>query len=506
MNKRILKASLSILMLAAFGAIAFSHLLSTNSKQHEARTFTSKVPTSSNEVKDYTKDTLALFDSESNRFLSVPHQDRTFSNTVLHWDEIGKMLIQRMVVLKSLGVINASEKTIVSADAAFEKIQIALKDKLLTQPQLALTVINYLEKAAKDTSLSQAECHYLYQLASSFNTDWFPVIYQNKIEQVKQSISKLPRINFTFKEGSGQQIYLIDKKSSFSLLNLNVCFLPGELPMLYGGMKPWRDRIEKVADKIKSVSADVVCLQEVFEDTAAEKLFDLLKDKYRYFYMNIGPRNFGFDHQLAGLGSGLFIASKIKIENPSFRVFDRTAKHMNRGVFDFYINQGEKHFAHIYTTHLEPFVTYPGPEFRKEQMQFIVSDMSQVSAQEEGFSATILCGDLNIPWGSNEPAEALLKENFHDAYSRLHSKVNMKNRTYVDFTDLWWKANFDMSKFHPKPEILDYALLFQKQGSSLNHYHIFSAIIPMNDLNNPLEAISDHHGEISLILFDPDRG
>ena len=31
------------------------------------------------------------------------------------------------------------------------------------------------------------------------------------------------------------------------------------------------------------------------------------------------------------------------------------------------------------------------------------------------------------------------------------------------------------------------------------NYKIINAVVPMNEVNNPLDALSDHHAEISLI-------
>jgi endonuclease/exonuclease/phosphatase family metal-dependent hydrolase len=122
-----------------------------------------------------------------------------------------------------------------------------------------------------------------------------------------------------------------EKNTSFSILNFNVCFLPGKLSLLYGGMLPWKSRIQKIAAKINQIDADVVCLQEVFEGKSAQMLYEMMKDKYTHFYINIGPRTFGFTEGSAGLSSGLFIASKIKMENPEYIPFEKSGIHMKRG-------------------------------------------------------------------------------------------------------------------------------------------------------------------------------
>jgi hypothetical protein len=65
-----------------------------------------------------------------------------------------------------------------------------------------------------------------------------------------------------------------------------------------------------------------------------------------------------------------------------------------------------------------------------------------------------------------------------------------------------WKAKLDMKKFTPNPEILDYALLLKEQPTvSQERFALYTALIPMNDLESPMDAMSDHHAEISLVLM-----
>jgi len=79
---------------------------------------------------------------------------------------------------------------------------------------------------------------------------------------------------------------------------------------LWGGVLPWELRIDGIVEQIKTQDPDVVCLQEVFDETAATALYEKLRDQYRHFYINIGPRNFGLHESSLGISSGLFVASK----------------------------------------------------------------------------------------------------------------------------------------------------------------------------------------------------
>lgn len=501
------KASSALAILCAIGACGFFFLnpISQPAKVLSARSLLHVFPDTPAKVHAYAEETVSLFNAEANKFLAIGADDRTYANTVQHWDQIGKMLVHRMIVLKSLSIVNVSEETLQAADKAFDQVQEHLTERLSASPQIPLAIIAYLEKASQSQTLSPSEWLYVYQLAESLNSSWFPLFYQRKIDAMKETISTIPRLDYTHKTGDAALKTLSKDTPSFSLLNFNVCFLPGNLPLLFGGMTPWSLRIDKVADRILQLDADVICLQEVFEEEAAEKLYEKLKGRYAHFYMNIGPRNFGFNHESAGMGSGLFIASKLQIIDSKFRLFKNTSYHMNRGCFDFTVASEDVPFAHVYTTHLEAFSYPPGPEFRKQQLEEILDTMQQDSNQRGASSAIVLCGDLNIPWSSKEPAEMLLQEYFSDAYNKSRKELSMKNRTYVDFTELWWKARLDTSRFTAKPEILDYAILLQKLPNSKEayakdqNYRIVTAVVPMNELENPLDALSDHHAEISLI-------
>ena len=502
-----LKALYAIVLCAAIGTCSFFFLHPPQGSfaSLSLQGLMNLIPNTPSKVDAYAQRTIALFDEETKKLLAVRPSDRTFTNTVQHWDEIGKMLVHRMIVLKSLSITHASQETLQAADLAFERVQEHLSTKMASSPQVPMTLIGFLEEAPKNGKLTPSEWLYVHQMADSLNSDWFPQPFKKKIEDLKTSIASFPREDYTYKAGEARSKTLSKQSPCFSLLNFNICFLPGSLPLLFGGMTPWDIRVDKIAARILQIDADIICLEEVFVEEAAEKLYTLLKNKYAHFYINIGPRNFGFSQESAGLGSGLFVASKLKIDNPKFILFKNTNYHVNRGSFDFSITQDGKEFAHVYTTHLEAFSVPPGPEFRKQQLEEILANMEVSSATHGDNSAIILCGDLNIPWNSKEPAELLLKQHFSDPLHKSCNTLTMTNRTYVDFTDLWWQAKLNPHKFNPTPEILDYAVILNKLPSSpTNHpastqFNIITAVIPMNEIDNPLEALSDHHAEISLI-------
>lgn len=472
------------------------------SKQRQRLSKTS-IPLTAKEVRQYTGETTHLFDTHIQKLLGQDTSSQNFTNTILHWDEIGLILIERMAVLKSLAITGASKEILDEADAAYRLILDHVTAKMSTQPKIPLALIAYLEKALSDDGLSQAQWHNLHQLASTIEPSWFPLLLQNKIEMMKEKIASKDKQSFTYLRSDRGEKAAPEANRSFTLLNLNVCFLPGSLPLLYGGVKPWAERLDSVANRILSLDADIVCLQEVFERKAALELFNSLKKRYTHFYLHIGPKNFGLSHSSAGLSSGLFVASKIPLTNPCFVSFEKKNENVNRGFFHFDVILGSEPVAHIYTTHLEAFNDAMSQENRKDQLLTMLQTMQSKDMTDKKDTPQIICGDLNIPWGSSEAAEKILKTHFTDTYSNTIQKLSYDNRTYVDFTDFWWKAQGDVNGFSPKPEILDYAAVLKNPCEGKREKPVMiTAVCPMNTIEKPKEAISDHHGLISLIFAD----
>ena len=184
-----------------------------------------------------------------------------------------------------------------------------------------------------------------------------------------------------------------DKKPEFlSLLSWNICCIPSGHVITDGGVMPWTFRIDAIEKKVHAHDADVVCLYEVFDIQTARHLYSSLKDRYAHFYFNIGARG-------KGVSSGLFVASKYEIKNPSFTAFPKEmlvgrTKSAEKGFFMFDL----AHFATVVTTHLqhseEP--AFPDQEnkevdARRQEMELIMKKTDQVKNR-----ALIITGDLNM--------------------------------------------------------------------------------------------------------------
>jgi endonuclease/exonuclease/phosphatase family metal-dependent hydrolase len=185
------------------------------------------------------------------------------------------------------------------------------------------------------------------------------------------------------------------KESAKKFLTFNVCMFPGILPVLFGGVRPAAQRMDALADFLKTQDADVLCLQEVDFDPAVQ-LIQKIQDHYRYFYYRIGPHPFG-------MGSALFWASKVPLKSePRFIPFNIAGMQggIRRGFF-----VAELEDRYVITTHLDPD---PGPlpgRVRRDQIQAIVNHCNGLQ------KPVVLLGDLNIEAADHE-ALALLESHF----------------------------------------------------------------------------------------------
>lgn len=298
---------------------------------------------------------------------------------------------------------------------------------------------------------------------------------------------------FTYLRGEADNKILQEK--SFSVLNLNTCLMPGDLARIFGGMRPWEKRIDPLAEKLRLIDADVICLQEVFVEEAAHTLYTKLKDHYAHFYISIGERILGFSLNSLGLTSGLFIASKFPIESPSFQSFPELDFRPAYGFFDFAIYSEGKIFAHIYNAHLHPL---DFQDIRTTQLAQILERM-QSDCQKMGQTAVphLLCGDLNIPWGSDEPSENLIQDHFYDAYNQGRTEITADDMTCTDYFSSCYQSTKDQISSRQDGQILDYALLL-KQHPPID-LHMETKRISMYTLQDPEHALTDHHGLLSVL-------
>ena len=209
-----------------------------------------------------------------------------------------------------------------------------------------------------------------------------------------------------FVSAIGLGVYqVLGARRTFTTFIWNVCCVPAH-EITDGGVRPWRERIEQIANRILKQKADVVGLCEVFDFQAALYLRERLeKAGYRDFYYSIGQ----------GLvPSALFVASKFQTANPEFTPFPletlvgRT-KNAVKGVFTVdLVSKGVKfaNFNLFHGQHAEE-PAYPREEELigvRAQMNLIIDKIKQVRDR-----CIVVAGDFNFgdyeydEWNLDDP-------------------------------------------------------------------------------------------------------
>lgn len=123
-------------------------------------------------------------------------------------------------------------------------------------------------------------------------------------------LARLDKKDFVYHEAKTKTTDTPKVVKDISLLSMNVLFMPDFISRRNHQTAPLK-RAEDIAKKIIEQDSDFVCLQEAFHTEAAEAL-DAKLHAAGYHVV----RNFG--DQAWGLGSGLMIASKYKLEDVQF--------------------------------------------------------------------------------------------------------------------------------------------------------------------------------------------
>jgi len=285
-------------------------------------------------------------------------------------------------------------------------------------------------------------------------------------------------------------------KREFTVFSMNICGLPGVLPLFYGGVNPLHSRISQVVQKIWNANADIVLLQEAHDEDSAFELYERLKDKYSDFYFNIGTR-------AATLNSGLFVCSKGKTFNPSFFSFkdiEGAQQSVNKGCFHFTIGSEEAPIAHIFHAHLHPSPDDLNPtpaeqKTRQLELQHILGKMQSITWGDRFPSVpVILAGDMNIAYGTEEYKNSILSKKFITSYD----KDPVKETCTLLLSDYVWTYSSEKRRKLEKDRcvVLDYIVVLkqdQKQCKVKTSLHEnFSESFPHL-------AISDHHAILSKI-------
>lgn len=302
------------------------------------------------------------------------------------------------------------------------------------------------------------------------------------INRMKKKLSLSTRAPFEYLKGEVLETLPINQVKFFSW---NTCILPGALAKVHAGLQPWQHRLDLILKQIKEQNADIICLQEVYSEAASLKLYENLKDKYAHFYINIGPTSIPSELLNWKLNSGLFIASKFPLKNPYFEAFsfEKGGSQMNKGFFSAIVGSTDLSFINA---HLEPFDNPLAQLARVSELEQMISYMKTSLSKVK-----LLMGDLNIAFGSQEPAENLLHAHFYDPYNKNRVEITKHSRTFSD--------HFVSVSEEGQSAILDYFLIMQDRATE-QYAFVIERVEGFDELTLQTKG-SDHHGLFSQVVF-----
>lgn len=267
-------------------------------------------------------------------------------------------------------------------------------------------------------------------------------------------------------------------ETHFTVYQGNCCLTDGGFALIFGGLSlPNRERAGLLIKKIQKHQPTLVALQEV--SSLREALYlskELKRLGYGEFYFHMGAMP-----SILANTSGLFIASKVAIENPKFQSYSKIKiagleKWVNKGYFSFTI----PNVSNFITTHLSPSENdyNPYPErilTRKQELEVLWQEAVRLH-EVNGFAVHIL-GDFNIARGGKEYSSAPFFQKSRDVYIE----------GFTCQTDSLLKKNWQHKKGALPGLIVDYFLTF------------FGNSISTDKVPAIEEGISDHQHLISQV-------
>lgn len=157
---------------------------------------------------------------------------------------------------------------------------------------------------------------------------------------------------------------------TMKLLSANVCMLPWGIWWFAGVSRHAEQRIDELAEKILTLQADIVCLQEL-APPYAELLWEKIKESYPHGATHIGPI------PISRMGSNLFVASKFPLQDAHFYPFEDDLL-VGRGIFTFHTKQ-----SWILATHLQAGNDEKHELTRKKQLNYLKSVSFQLQKKKD---------------------------------------------------------------------------------------------------------------------------
>ena len=283
------------------------------------------------------------------------------------------------------------------------------------------------------------------------------------------------------------------QRTGVRVLSLNAWALPITVPF-----QDKRGRMARLPKALRSVDADVIVLQEVFDPQVRRAVIDDLSDSYHVAAdAHELRRSFGIPFDVHG---GILVLSRYEITDTHFEPHplpagSKFSERLGRkGTFFSTLKAPSGDFS-LVAPH---FYAGTGPaeaRIRRVQLQSLL----EVVEQRVGNRPAVLAGDFNFPPDRYEDGRVsemgLLREaGFQDTIATSNGQSHAtwsysKNR----YTRIWLQSNKSDMRF-------DYVMF--RSGSASNLETVSASVV----LDVPGEEVSDHYGvlaELSLKIQSP---
>jgi len=225
-------------------------------------------------------------------------------------------------------------------------------------------------------------------------------------EGFRISGSILQTEGFCHRRGNGLEKAYI-KQDPIKVMTFNVCGIGAGYEITNGNQVSWDLRVDAIIDEIEKSDPDVVCLQEVFDSSLGDHLFERLKDTYAHFYSDMGTWAF--------CPSGSMVISKIpgKMNFLSFSSYCGDGFFQNKGFtpFEIYDSVTKNLTLVVASAHLQhddgPKEAYE--KAREGQVKQVTEYFNNLLKKVPDLFC-LFTGDLNINKGSKEHTESSLQE------------------------------------------------------------------------------------------------
>lgn len=261
-----------------------------------------------------------------------------------------------------------------------------------------------------------------------------------------------------------------------NVLSWNIKFLPRVLAHI--GHRPLK-RVPYIAEFLLKDSADVIVLQEAFDNVANKRLLKLLKEKYPY---HVGPAN---KKGWFTINSGILIVSKVPLRERGtvdFKECEKEDCFARKGALLVEIDWYGK-LIQILGTHLES----GGPrEIKLSQYQELAG---LLRAHQNYGVPQLLCGDFNT-----EKSNA-------DLYPKMLHVLQVEDGPLSG--ELQYTSDHllnDMDSYDPNNrEVIDYILY---KGNGVEPVYSYREVVrPMHRWSKKHQDLSDHFGVRLRIRF-----